>query len=83
MAKRLHTKKQLNRRKRYVGMQKVKTGGKLCWEARQNKHGWSLGLALNAKTVWLTNVRLASISEVKRALKSSVLFIHTKDSKES
>lgn len=76
----LHTKKQLNRRKRY-GMNKVKTGVKLCWLSRQNLHGWSLGLALNGRTVWLTNTRLASISEIKRALKSAVVYVHSAKSK--
>lgn len=83
MKKPLHTKKQLKRRERYAGMQKVKTGAKLCWESRENKHGYSLGLCLNKRTVWLTNVRLASVAEVKRVLKASILFVHTADSKDA
>ena len=75
MKKPLHTKKQLKRRERYAGMQKVKEGVKVCWLSKENKHGWSLGLAINKRTVWLTNVRFADLKSVKAALKMNIVFV--------
>lgn len=59
-------------------MTKIKTGEKLCWLSSQNRNGWSLGLSLGKKTMWLRNTRFASASEVKRAVKAGIVFIHVK-----
>lgn len=75
------TKKQVQLRKRY-GRTKIRTGEKLCWISMENKNGWSLGLAIGKKTLWLRNTRFASIAEVNRALDANPLFVHLRDSKE-
>ena len=66
------------RAKAWYGMKKIKQGEKVCWLAKQNKYGYSLGLALGKRTIWLRNVRVPNVSELKRVLKSSVVFIHLK-----
>jgi uncharacterized protein YgiM (DUF1202 family) len=84
MAKKSSTTKpvrQSKRTKRYYGMQVVKAGEKLCWLASENKHGFALGLALGKRTIWLRNIRFTSPKEVERALKSGVVFVHTRNSK--
>ena len=65
--------------KRYYGLDKVRKGAKLAWVSQQNRHGWSLGLAHGKRTIWLRNVRFRSEVEVKRALKSNVVFVHLKE----
>jgi uncharacterized protein YgiM (DUF1202 family) len=68
-------------RRPHYGIVKVKAGTKLCWLSQQNKHGWSLGLALNKHTVWLRNVRFATLKDVKMALSSkNIVFVHLKNS---
>ena len=62
--------------KRYYGLTKVRKNQKLAWVSKENKNGWSLGLALKGRTVWLRNVRFNSMEEVKRATSSNVVFIH-------
>lgn len=64
---------------RYYGIVKLKKGQKLAWFSQENKHGWSLGLALEKRTIWLRNIRFASKAEVLRAVDSkSVVFIEKK-----
>lgn len=63
------------RSERYYGLQVIKEGQKLSWVSAQNKYGWSLGLALGTRTIWLRNIRFNSPKEVERALGSSVVFI--------
>jgi hypothetical protein len=65
-------------RNKFYGIVKIPTGVKLAWLSVQNKHGWSLGLALENRTVWLRNVRFSSIKEVKAALKSGIVFVDLK-----
>lgn len=67
------------RTKRYYGLDKVSQGAKLAWVSQQNKHGWSLGLAHGKRILWLRNLRFKSEAEVKRAMKSSVVFTAVKD----
>lgn len=76
------TARVLRREKNWYGMKKLKVGQKVCWLASENKNGWALGLALGKRTLWLRNLRVKTRSEVERLLSSSVVFIHTKDSKE-
>lgn len=57
------------RRERY-GMVKIRPGQKMAWISEQNRHGWSLGLALNERTIWLRNTRFARKEDVVRALGS-------------
>lgn len=71
-------KRKLPKRKRYYGMTVVREGKKQCWLSSQNKNGWSLGLALNDRTVWLRNIRFESRKDVEAALKSKVVFVHLK-----
>lgn len=73
----------MSTKKRYYGITKVKQGQKLCWVSKQDKNGWSLGLAISKRTVWVTGLRFKSIDEVKRVVDSeltSTVFIHLKDS---
>ncbi len=77
--KKIHQSKKT---KRYYGMTQLKDGVKLAWVSAQNKYGWSLGLALNERTVWLRNIRFANKGEVERALgKAKVVFIALKKTK--
>lgn len=65
------------KRIREYGMVKVKKGQKLAWVSHENKNGWSLGLAVGKRTLWLRNVRFSSIEEVERAAKDlSIAFLH-------
>lgn len=76
------TKTQLRERNhsyRRYGMVKVKMGSKRCWVSKQDKNGWSLGLSLGKVTYWLKNVRFKTELEVKLAVRSNIVFIHTKD----
>lgn len=67
------------KRKRYYGMAKIKNGAKFAWLSVENKHGWSLGFALNDHTAWVKNVRFATRQEVERALgKTKAVFIKLK-----
>ena len=72
-------------KKRYYGTVKIKEGQKLCWLSKENKNGWSLGLGLNQRTVWLTGLRFKSRKEVERILESDsipVVFVELKNSKD-
>ena len=60
------------------GRVEIPVGSKLCWLSIQNKHGWSLGLSLEKRTVWLRNVRFNTFEEVKRAIKSGIVSVATK-----
>lgn len=53
---------------RYYGLTKIKKGQKLALISQENKHGWSLGLALEKRTIWLRNIRFASKEEVLRVV---------------
>ena len=65
------------KRIRFYGLVKPKSGQKLAWVSRQNKHGWSLGLIVGKRTIWLRNVRFVNEAEVVRATKDlSVAFMH-------
>ena len=65
------------------GLKKIPQGTKLAWISSQNKHGWSLGLALNKHTLWLRNVRFRSKKEVKRALeRTTLVFVQMKNNPE-
>ena len=71
------------REKRAYGMVKVKTGTKLAWVSMENKHGWSLGLNLGKRVVWLRNIRFKSVAEIERAMKSGTVFVHLKETNEN
>lgn len=67
------------KRVRHYGMVKIPKGAKICWLSVQNKNGWSLGLALNSRTIWLRNVRFSSKDEVSRATDAQkVVFVGKK-----
>lgn len=83
MAKKTKVKKIrfVERTRRYYGLEILKSGTKFAWISAQNKYGWSLGLALNKRTVWLRNIRFADRKDVEKALgKSSVVFVELKKS---
>jgi uncharacterized protein YgiM (DUF1202 family) len=71
------SKKNIKRKARY-GMVKIAKGQKLSWLSVENKQGWSLGLALNGKTIWLKNTRFPSQAEAERAVDAKVVFIPVK-----
>ena len=66
------------KRVRFYGLVKPKSGQKMSWLSQQNKHGWSLGLALGKRTIWLRNVRFASVGDVEKALKAGTVLVHLK-----
>ncbi len=78
MAKKKTAKTKRPKVKRYYGVTKVSEGAKNCWVSAENKFGWSLGFDLGGRVVWLRNVRFTSSKEVKRALKSSIVFVEKK-----
>lgn len=59
---------------RWYGRQTISEATKLAWVSRQDKFGWSLGLALSNRTVWLRNLRFKTEADVKRAMKAGVHF---------
>lgn len=66
----------------FYGMTKLAKGAKTAWLSQENVHGWSLGLALADRTIWLRNLRFASRAEVEKALeKNKVVFMPLKSSK--
>jgi len=71
-----------NKKTRYFGIVKIRTDEKFCWISKEDKNGWSLGFALNKRDVWLRGLRFSSRKEVERALKSNIVFVHLKTSKE-
>ena len=76
-------KNRKDKRNRYFGVVKLAKGTKFAWLSQQNKHGWSLGFALEKRTVWLRGLRFATKKEVSRVLnRASVVFVQLKDNKE-
>lgn len=76
------TTKRSGSKQRYFGIVKIKRGEKLCWIAKEFSNGWSLGLALNNRNVWLTGLRFADRKELERVGESSVVFVHMRNSKD-
>lgn len=70
------------RAKRHYGMAKIKRGQKVCFISKQDKNGWSLGLAMNSHTRWIRNVRFASREEVERLTDGRIQFIPLKNEPE-
>ncbi len=69
-------KSQKTRDRKWYGMKKLKVGQKVCWLAKQDRNGYALGLAFSNRTLWLRHFRAASEAEVKRIVKSGIVFIH-------
>jgi hypothetical protein len=62
-----------------AGVRKVKSNAKMCWISKQDKNGWSLGLALGKETLWVKGVRFPSSFEVERVVKLlPVVFVNLK-----
>ena len=70
-------KKKVKKSKRY-GLVKVPTGAKVSLISAQNKHGWSLGLALSDRNIWFKNTRFASKQDVKNVAGKKVIFFPSK-----
>ena len=70
------------RRERYFGIVKLPQGVKMSWISKQDMNGWSLGLGLNSRTVWLRGLRFKSSEEVRRCAggfsKTSLVFLPLK-----
>lgn len=58
-------KKRNKRKERYFDIVKLPVGTKRAWLSKQDKNGWSLGLALNSRTLWLRGLRFASEREIR------------------
>ena len=71
------------RAKRHYGMKVLSQNDKYCWMSVQNKHGWSLGLALEDYTLWLKNVRFANRKDIEKLIggKKSIVFVELKGGK--
>ena len=63
------------KRIRYYGLTKVRKSAKSCWLSMQNKNGWSLGLALKDRTVWLKNIRFATKEDVVSAVNGTAKLV--------
>lgn len=80
-------KKELKKRvarvrpQRYFGITKVRENQKVCWISKHDKHGWSLGLSLGKRTVWLTGIRFKDTGEVNYTLNTDTVFVHLKGEK--
>lgn len=76
--------KKMERRQRYFGLTKIRKGEKVAWISKHDKNGWSLGLALGKRTVWLTGIRFKDEDEINRALGdgTSLLLAHMKNDPE-
>lgn len=71
--------KKVNKKPRYYGIVKVRRFQKMCWVSKESKNGWSLGLALGDRDVWLTGLRFAKTSDVDEVTKHlSTVFVHMK-----
>ena len=78
MSKKIKKSTKKVKRVRHYGLTKLAAGQKFCFISQENVNGWSLGLSLDNRTVWLTNVRFASMKDVKLALRGSAVFIGKK-----
>lgn len=59
-----------------AGVKKVSPKAKMVWLSKQSKHGYSLGLAFSNRTVWVTGLRFASPTELKKVLKKDIVFVN-------
>lgn len=76
-----HTIHQSKRTGRWYGRQTIDEDTEYAWVTRQDKHGWSLGLALGKRTVWLRSIRFKTEKAVKQAMRRyPVVAIPLKDS---
>lgn len=79
MAKKKESRAAYNRRMKWYGMKRLKSGQKICWLAKQDKHGYAIGLALGPRTLWLRNFRVPNRKEVCRVMeRTSLVFINLK-----
>ena len=78
---RRHAAMMRKRKNRYFGIVKLPVGTKRAWLSKQDKNGWSLGLALNSRTLWLRGLRFASEKEIRSCFgrKVTVTFIKVKN----
>lgn len=63
---------------RHYGRVTIRKGQKVAWVAKEDKNGWSLGLALSDHTRWLRNLKISSKEEVNRIIRANIVFIETK-----
>jgi len=71
------------KKQRNFGMVKIRKNQKICWVSGESKNGWSLGLAMGKRTIWLTGLRFADTRAVKMALGAGKVFVHLKGSEET
>lgn len=57
------------------GLIKVVKGSKTSWLSKQDKNGWSLGLAMGKKTLWLKGLRFKDDREVSRVVMSKIIYV--------
>ena len=70
------------RRERYFGIVKLPAKLKFAWLSKQDKNGWSLGLALEKRTVWLRGLRFATKKEIARVVdRTTIVYLQLKDNK--
>jgi hypothetical protein len=67
------------KKKRYFGIVTLPKAIRFCWVSKQDKNGWSLGFALDERTVWVTGIRFETEKEVEKAMKSNIVFVHLKN----
>lgn len=68
------------RKKRYYPQIRLSLANKkACWLAKEDKNGYSFGLALGSRTLWLRNFRFKTQQDVVKAVKDcKVVFINLK-----
>lgn len=71
------------RKERYFGIVKLPAKLKVAWLSKQDKNGWSLGLALEKRTVWLKGLRFATKKEISCVVDSTkIVYLQLKDNKD-
>lgn len=71
------------KRERYFGIVKIQKKNKYVWLSKQDKNGWSLGFALESRTVWLRGLRFPSVKDIEKTFikPSKLVTIPLKDTK--
>lgn len=70
------SKKKAPKKQRYFGIVKLLKGHKASWVSKEDKNGWSLGYAMNNRTVWLTGLRFKSTEEIEHAINDTgIIFV--------
>jgi hypothetical protein len=60
---------------------RLKLSDKVVWLSKEEKRGWSLGLALGTQTLWLKRLRMPDLLAVRSLLKVGLVSVALKNKK--